>query len=158
MGLGLRLGLLRESFTLPGVSVSVNRRWLGSVTLGDLDQGSPAEASFDADVTSYRALVGKDILGVGLLAGGGWDETNGKGAIRARLISTDPVAAASASRLEARRAVYFIGASRTFLILQLSAEAGWSRRMDPDLTREPSGSGSLSARAYFASLAARVTF
>jgi hypothetical protein len=157
-GLGVRMGVLRESFTLPGVSVSLTRRWLGSTAVGNVDRGDPAEAVFDLNVTSIRGVVGKDLFGFGLLAGFGWDRDSGGGTIRARVPAGGPEGDASASDLVSKRMVFFGGVSRTFLILQISGEVGWSRALDPDLPREPGTDSFPSSRAYFASIAARLTF
>lgn len=157
-GLGVRVGILRESFTLPGVSLSLVRRWMGSTAVGELDSGDPAEADFEPTVTSVRGVVGKDIMGWGFLAGVGWDRISGEGKIRARVPPAGPTGSASASDLVSKRVVYFGGVSRTFLVLQLSGEAGWSRSLDPGLPREPGSDKFPSNRAYFASVALRLTF
>ena len=157
-GLGARIGILRESFTLPGVSVSATRSWMGSAAVGSIESGDMAETEFDVNVTSFKGVVGKDFLGLGLLAGLGWDRMSGKGTIRARVSPTGPEGGASSSDLSSRRAVFFGGASMTFLILQVSGEAGWSKDLDPELPAEPSGDRFPSSNAYFASIAFRVTF
>jgi len=157
-GLGVRMGILRESFTLPGVSLSLTRRWMGSTAVGSVAKGDPAEAAFDLTVTSVRGVVGKDILGFGLLAGLGWERNSGEGAIRARVSPTGPEGVASASDLVSTRVVYFGGVSRTYLILQLSGEAGWSRSLSRGLPLEPGGGKYPSSTAYFASVALRLTF
>src|SRR5690606_33623796 len=65
--IGARVGILRESFTAPGVSVSAMYR-----SLPDLAYAQDSTASFandDQSVMTYRATVGKRILGVGLTGG-----------------------------------------------------------------------------------------
>jgi len=155
---GTRLGILRESFTLPGLSVSATRIWMGSEAVGSLASGGMAETEFDVTVTSLRGVLGKDVLGLGLLAGAGWDRISGEGLIRARVLPAGPEGGASASDLSSRRAVFFGGASMTFLILQVSGEAGWSRALDRELPNEPEGDRFPSSSVYFGSLAIRVTF
>lgn len=157
-GVGTRLGILRESFTLPGVSVSATRQWMGSAAVGSLASGGMAETEFDVTVTSFRGVVGKDVLGLGLLAGAGWDRISGEGLIRARVLPAGPEGRASSSDLSSRRAMFFGGASMTFLILQVSGEAGWSRALDHELPTEPEGDRVSSSSVYFGSLAIRVTF
>jgi len=157
-GLGARLGLLRESFTLPGVSLSLSRRWMGSATLGEMESGDAAEAEFDVTVTSLRGVVGKDLLGLGFFAGAGLDRMSGEGTIRIRVSPTGFETGASAPDLSSDRMVYFAGGSMTFLIVQLSGEVGWSESRDAALPIDPGGTEFPSARAYFGSLAFRVTF
>ena len=157
-GVGARLGILRESFTLPGVSVSANHHWMGSAAVGSMDAGGSAEAEFDVDVTSVRGVVGKDFLGVGLLAGAGWDRLSGAGTVRSRVSPDGPEGTATSSDLSSDRAVFFAGGSMTFIVLQISGEAGWSYALDQELPMEPGGDRFPSTKAYFASVAFRVTF
>lgn len=120
---GARVGLVRESFTLPGVSVSLTRRDLGRIRLGA--PGGDASVVVDPTVTSVRATVGKDLLSIGVVAGVGWDRYGGSA-----IVGPGPMSS-SVSVLEEsfrhRRSLVFGGASMNFLILQLSAEAGWAR-------------------------------
>jgi hypothetical protein len=126
--LGARFGLLRESFTLPGVSVSLSRRMLGEVSYGSAEGPGGGEVTVDPTVTSIRATVGKDLLAVGVLVGMGWDRYSG---------SADLVAATQGAPVTIRdgsfkssRSLIFAGAAMNFLVLQLSAEAGWAGGFD----------------------------
>lgn len=156
--LGARIGVLRESFTLPGVSVGVARRGLGSVRLGT--EGDDGEVDADLAVTSVRATVGKDLLAVGLLAGAGWDRISGDVRIRARAEEAGLAAVegiATSDDLDTSRLSYFGGATLTFLILQVSAEVGWTEGFEAVPERAAGGydptDGSL-----FGSVSLRVTF
>lgn len=122
--LGARFGLLRESFTLPGVSVSLSRRMLGEVTYGSAEGPGGGEVMVDPKVTSVRATVGKDLLAVGVLLGMGWDRYSGSTAITAATEGT-PVTTREGS-FENSRKLWFAGAAMNFLVLQISAEAGWA--------------------------------
>jgi hypothetical protein len=156
--LGARLGILRESFTLPGISLSAARRWMGSTSIGDLDASNPAEAGFDLEVTSIRGIVGKDFYGVGLLAGLGWDRLGGDATLRARTSPTGPETLASTTDLSSKRLVYFLGGSMTFLIAQISGEIGFSDPRSQALALEPDGGRRPSGRVIFGSLGFRLTF
>jgi hypothetical protein len=118
---GARLGLLRESFTLPGAAVSLTRRFGASARLGELNAGDRWTATVEPTVTSVRATVGKDLLGVGLLAGVGWDHHGGEATLE---LPTGP--AAGTDDFETTRTLIFGGASVTFLVLQISGELGWA--------------------------------
>lgn len=157
-GVGARLGLLRESFTLPGVSVSLAHRWMGSAAYGVQEVEIPARLKFQNRVTSLRGVVGKDILGFGFLAGAGWDRVSADGTLAIRLAPLGPEVQASGSGLVSERLTYFAGVSRTFLVLQLSGEFGWSESFDPELPLVPGGDAYPSARAVYGSLALRLTF
>jgi hypothetical protein len=118
---GARLGLLRESFTLPGVAISVTRRDLEPIRFGDSMGAGGGAVEVDPIVTSVRATAGKDLLSVGILAGVGWDRYSGP-----VTLSPFGVAPVHADALTHRRTLLFAGASMNFLVLQLSAEAGWA--------------------------------
>lgn len=120
---GARLGLLRESFTLPGVALSVSRRDLGAVRLGSAMGSGSGSVMVDPTVHAVRATVGKDLLSVGVLAGMGWDRMSGA-------VEIHPAGSANSFREGSwthTRNLVFVGASMNFLILQLSAEGGWAR-------------------------------
>src|SRR5690606_1943946 len=81
---GLRLGILRESFTAPGVSLSGMYRQVGGVEYGD-PEFSQEDAYFkidDMEVWSARAAVSKRLLALGLTAGAGYDWCSGGATIR----------------------------------------------------------------------------
>jgi hypothetical protein len=126
---GARVGVLRESFTLPGVSVSVSRRSLGTIRFGDATGPGGGEVEVDPAVTAIRATVGKDLLSVGVLAGMGWERYSGSATIRAAGAGAGPVEVIE-SDFRNRRTMVFVGAAMNFLVLQLSAEAGVARGFD----------------------------
>lgn len=142
-GAGARLGVLRESFTLPGVTVSAVQRWGGEVRLGSVSDGDAGQAAFDLSTTSLRATVGKDLLGVGLLAGVGWDRYAGDAEIAVRdervVDAGARTGSASADGFKTNRVVYYGGASLSFLVVQLSAEGGWATGYDPIPDRAAGG-------------------
>jgi hypothetical protein len=125
--LGARLGLLRESFTLPGVSVSVSRRFIGDFELDGAAAGA-TRIELDPAATSLRVTVGKDLFAVGVLAGLGWDFYSGEGALA---VPAGMVFTEVDTTLDASRRLIFLGASLSFVVLQISAEGGWAQGFDP---------------------------
>lgn len=119
---GVRVGLLRESFTLPGVAVSVSRRDLGAIRLGSALGPGSGSVMVDPTVHALRATVGKDLLSVGVLAGVGWDRTSGS----VQIHPTGSGVPLGEGDWAHTRKLVFLGASMNFLILQLSAEGGWA--------------------------------
>jgi hypothetical protein len=122
-GYGVRLGVVRESFSLPGITLSATRRHGGDVGIAPPGVGVAVELR-DPVTTALRAEVGKEFWGVGFLVGAGWDRYDadarvalGDGSVE--LTGTDPV--------DADRAVFFAGLARTFVVWQLSAEFGWAQ-------------------------------
>jgi hypothetical protein len=129
---GLRLGVLRESFTAPGVSIDVMYRSLGDVAYGSADL-SDRDAFIqveDYSVTSVRAVVGKRVLGFGATAGVARDRYSA--GLSARVV--DPVSSAPNAVLEisqpsltTSRTAVFGNVSLTLLILNLALEGGWQQ-------------------------------
>lgn len=124
-GVGIRLGVFRESFTLPGVTLTATRRWMGTARIGTFGDENGQGAEFDNTVTSVRAVIGKELFAVGFLAGAGWERYGGDVVIQASAPAT-PDQLISTEDFHAERALVFGGLSWNFLVLQLSAEAGWA--------------------------------
>lgn len=122
-GYGVRIGLLRESFTLPGASVSILRR--GGVSF----RQEGTEGFLDADVTttSIRATLGKEVLGFGVHGGAGWDHVSAEGTLQVTP-SGAPGPAVDFSGEDDTRFVLFGGVARTFLVTTLGADFGWTDR------------------------------
>jgi hypothetical protein len=154
---GARLGILRESFTAPGVSVSAMHRRLGDVTYGS-ETLTDRDAYFrltDYQVTSVRGTVGKRLLGFGLTGGAGWDRYSADVSGRVR----DPRVLSPAFQLEITqrgltqsRTSLFGNVAFTLVILNVSAELGWQQGGEPieDATDR------LQQRGVFGGLAIRV--
>ncbi|CAN5759682.1 hypothetical protein BH23GEM10_BH23GEM10_08980 [soil metagenome] len=154
---GARVGLLRESFTAPGVSVSAMYR-----RLGDATYGSPTltdrDAHFtldDQSVTSIRGTAGKRVLGFGLTAGAAWDRYSSDVAGSVR--DSDPVAGAfelpfAQDGLTQTRTSYFGNVSFTLLILNMAVELGWQEGGEA----VEDGSDRLSKKGVFGGLAVRL--
>jgi len=157
-GIGARIGVFRESFTLPGVSLSVTRHSMGSVEFGDPAQGDHAALDFDLSATSVRAVASKSIQSLGLLAGAGWDRYDSD----VELFAADPVSAAtgqaSAPGFQTDRVVYFAGASMTFLVLQISGELGWAGGSDGSPAGRANSGFDPESGTYFGGVALRLTF
>ena len=157
-GIGARIGVLRESFTLPGVSLSATRHSMGSVEFGDPAQGDYADLDFDLSATSVRAVASKSILSLALLAGAGWDRYTSDVALNA----VDPVSAAtgqaSASGFSTSRVVCFGGASMTFLVLQISGEVGWAGGSDSSPVGRAASGFDPESGTLFGGVALRLTF
>jgi hypothetical protein len=130
-GVGLRLGVLRESFTLPGVTLSAARRWMGTVRIGDVETDG-AEARTDVRVTSLRATAGKEFLAFGILGGVGWDRYGGDARIT---VAPDPQeggpTARGAADFSRERILLFGGLSYTFLVARISLDGGYAGGSDP---------------------------
>lgn len=126
--LGARVGVLREGFTVPGVSISVARRYVGEFDFG----GRAIELTLDPAVTSVRAAISKDFFAVELMAGLGWDDYTGDATLRTSDLTGFGGFSTSAGKLSESRFLYFGSAAMTFgLILSVSVEGGWAKGFDP---------------------------
>ena len=130
VSLGARVGILRESFTLPGITVSVARRLSGSQRLGSTAAGDAAQVVIDPSVTSLRATVGKDLFAFGVLLGLGWDDLSSD--LAATVGDGGGGLVSLTSEVEASRTLYFVGLSRQLGVLSwISGELGWAQGFDP---------------------------
>lgn len=152
-GVGLRVGLLRESFVLPGVSVSAMRLWRGDLKSGG-DADRPASVETGLTVTSLRATAGKNWFAVGLLGGAGWDRYDGRARLSVPGGGTTP--AAAEADLRSSRMLYFAGAWLSYLVARLSVEAGMAEGA-ADPFEDRAGAFDPGARTWFASAAVRIT-
>ncbi len=154
IGLGTRIGLLRESFTLPGLSVSAVRRWHNDVQAGDVAGGNPGEVRMDLTVSSLRATLGKNWFVLGLMAGVGWDRYDADADVT--VLQPGGATASAAGQVRSERSLYFAGGWFNFLISQISLEVGVAEGVsDPFAGR--GGGYDPAERDWFVSGAVRVT-
>lgn len=159
-GGGIRVGILRESFLTPGVSVSLMHRRLGTVRYGnvcdavgagqtragegyDFETGScpgggdPGEFGLDLTDWSGRAAVGKRLLGIGLTGGIGYDRFASDVDFGFRAPSgalpgrAGYYARATDIDLDNSRWSAFLDASLTLLVATIGVEAGWLQGSEP---------------------------
>lgn len=163
-GLGARVGILRESFTVPGISVSAMYRNLGDVTFGDpaLAPGG-AESFFDYGLSgiSLRGAVSKRLFTVGVTVGGGYDSYSSDVAFGI----LDPFSEGAESEFrfnvdgfDSSRLSAFANVSWTLLILHVVGELGWQAggervpaALPADVDLDPEDG------AWFGSLAVRLS-
>ncbi|MDT8370256.1 MAG: hypothetical protein RQ745_13700 [Longimicrobiales bacterium] len=121
-GFGARIGLLRESFTLPGASVSVARRIGASTEL----RGEGGSLDADVDATSVRLVVGKEIAGFGFLGGAGWERHTTDWEVVANGSGPTSSITVSENNDSDTETLFFGSVTRTFLVTQVGVEFGWS--------------------------------
>lgn len=153
-GIGARVGLLRESFDVPGISISAVRRFFGEARLGA--EGAPASLRMKSSVTSVRALVGKDLSAAGVLVGAGWDRSSGEATLEG---AASPEGRRGSVQLDGPpvdRLLFFGAVSRTWQVIHVTAEFGWAagfdQAADPATMPFDPGAGSI-----FGSLSLRIT-
>jgi hypothetical protein len=182
-GGGVRVGLLRESFTTPGISITETYRKLGTVDFGSVctggespagpstsfctGGGNPGEIHFDLTNWSTRAAISKRLLGLGLTGGIGYDRFSSDVSYAVRY--DDPTAPATGngstriyrpagSKLTSSRLSAFADGSLTILVGTLAAEAGWMRGGDP-IAGYQQGSGGFDPKkgTFFGSVGFRLS-
>ena len=128
-GAGVRVGVVRESFSLPGVTFSAMRYGSGSIRYG-VPSGEWALVQLEPSVTSYRLVAGKDLWPVGVSAGIGWDKYQGTGRLEVRVDEGGgPLTSVRAARnLSMNRDYLFAGLNYTWLVTQVAAELTWADR------------------------------
>ena len=127
-GAGVRIGILRESFTAPGISVSGMYRSIGDYrhVVGEPQVNLGSTMAFTNNrALSLRATVGKRILMLGATAGIGYDKYD----TDANLFLTDIVSGSGriSSELDASATTIFANLSWTMLILHIVGEGGVQR-------------------------------
>ncbi len=130
LSIGARVGILRESFTLPAVTVSASRRFVGDLAFGEVGSGNAAQVLLDPGITSIRATIGKDLFAFGILAGVGWDAFSSETTARVGIGSSAFIQ--RTATLEESRLTYFGGVSKQIgVIAWISGEVGWTTGFDP---------------------------
>jgi hypothetical protein len=129
LSVGGRLGILRESFTLPGVTVSATHSFGQHVEW--TSSGNESSIGTDISTTAVRATIGKDFFTLAVLGGVGWNWDRGEMGVQV----SDPTIPGGQGTglldgLTTRRTVYFFGMSITRLVFQLSIEGGWANGYD----------------------------
>lgn len=128
---GARVGVLRESFTLPGVSLSGMFRQVRDMRVGDDDlEDTDAYIEGDVNVLSLRAAASKSILLLNLTGGVGWDRISGD-------LGFGYDSGAGATHLTAEGAVMermtvFGEVSYTLMVLNFVLGAGWQQGPELD--------------------------
>jgi hypothetical protein len=131
-GGGVRVGIIQETPILPAVSVTYLRRGLPTVNLAANSQaGDTLRANkVSVKIDSYRLVVGKTFMTLGVAAGVGRDRYNtsatGSGYVAARAGSEIPSTSVGPIALEQKidRTTYFVDASLDLPFVKLVGELG----------------------------------
>jgi len=141
---GVRVGALRESFTLPGVSLTTSYARSTSITYGDPEDAfgggftEGAVSDLNATLTASRRIAG-----LRFTAGGATDRYSTRGRIG---YSPHPGGGqvVQRARVITNRRSWFANAEWTSLVFHASAEAGWQTiptptGLPPDVRVDPVG-------------------
>lgn len=128
IGYGARLGIIQESVLWPGVSVSILKRDLPTLSLTAVSGGNTfAVNDFAVKTQAVRLAVAKNLLIFGISAGIGQDKYKSSasvaGSVQPPLGSAQAIGPVTIDQ-EITRSNMFVGASINLLVLKLVAEAG----------------------------------
>lgn len=131
LGLGARIGLIRESFTAPGLSLSGEYQWTGRIRHGQVTGGDDAEFSMDLSATSFRLGLSKSFVAIGLALTVGWDHYQsdvdlGVADVDGALVAVVP--ADDRVSLSEDRWSVAVDVSYIVLFLNIAAELGWQEK------------------------------
>ena len=127
LGYGVRIGLLRGSFPIPSVSLSVMKRHVPRVQFGDVAGGDPADFATDFDAVNWRATAGMRVLFADVAAGVGIDHYTSAATIH----YTDGLTTHTVTLdLANTREVLFANAGLTMGLVKLVAELGYQTGTD----------------------------
>lgn len=159
--LGARLGALRESFTLPGVSITGSYRSVGDAVFGDpsLDATDGFYALDGIGIWSLRGAVSKQLFALGLTAGVGYDHYSSDVQFGfANPSGTGPSEPTVAvDDFENDRFNAFANVSWTLLIVHFVGELGWQSGTDEVDALLPPTAEVDEGGAFFGSLAIRIS-
>lgn len=130
-GYGLRLGLLEESLTTPGVSFTWAERDLPTVDFSGTVQasgtnpgGTLALNNFGVKTSAWRLTAGKSFLIFGLDAGYGQDHYTSSSTISATVNGPFGGTGSQAGTFAMTRSNYFVGLSINVVAFKIEAEYG----------------------------------
>lgn len=159
-GIGARVGILRESFTAPGVSITGMYRGMSDIRFGG-GQASGRGAYFELAnprLLSLRAVVGKRLLFIGTMAGVGYDRITSEASFGNDVPVFLTELQFQEDDFKTSRTSLFGGVQWTLLILSGVAEAGWQLGGDAFTAPLPAGQSSMTDnKAFFGSIALRLS-
>jgi hypothetical protein len=156
VGLGARIGLVRESFSAPGISISGEYQWTGRIRYGNVAQGDDAQFGMDMEAASFRLGLSKSFVSLGLALTIGWDHYQsevdfGIAGSDGNLVAVVPQD--SPASLSAGRWLAAVDVSYIVLFFNIALEAGWQE--EQKLTT--SSGDELTSGNFFCALGIRVS-
>jgi hypothetical protein len=157
LGYGVRVGLLRESGPVPGVSVSLMRRDIPRLAYGDLGAGDQYSYAVNLHATNLRVVASKQLALLEVAAGLGWDKYTGDASIQFRDPGTSVVQPEIPFDLNQSRALAFLDAGLDLSAVKLLGEVGYQGAKDQKLSTDFEDFDTTKGK-FFASFGLRVGF
>lgn len=136
LGYGARVGILRETGPLPGISVSIMRRDLPTISYGNIQNGDEFQYSVNLHAANLRLVAGKTLAIVTVAGGLGWDKYTGNALIQVRPSVPAVPATDVPIKLNTSRATFFVDAGLNLALLKVVGEAGYQTGKDQKLSTD----------------------
>lgn len=130
LGYGARVGIFPGRAIIPSVSVSVMRRDIPRITVGDLSNGDNYSYGVDLQATNLRAVAGYNIGFFGIGAGVGYDKYTGNAQIAFQDQRLPGETLEVEKDLDNSRTVAFLTGGFNFPIIKIGFEAGYQLGKD----------------------------
>ena len=153
LGVGARVGILRTAGPLPGISLSLMRRDLPTITYGDIASGDEFQYAVNLHAINLRLVASKQLALVDLAAGLGWDRYTGVALVQVRVGAAPDVPI----DLRTSRASAFTNAGLGLGLARLVVEAGYQAGKDQKLTTDFEGIDTKQGK-FFAGVGLRMGF
>lgn len=148
LGYGARVGVFPGRAIIPSVTVSVMRRDIPRITVGDLDDGDTYSYGVDLQATNLRAVAGYNLGLLAIGAGLGWDKYTGT----ARIAFTDQLIPGQTLRvrkdLDNSRSMAFLTGAFDFPVIKIGFEAGYQLGKDQDYKTTFEGNDASESRLF----------
>jgi hypothetical protein len=149
LGYGARIGLLRGSFPVPSVSVSIMKRTIPRIQYGDLsDVSQDYQYAVDLQATNLRAVASTRLLFLNVAAGLGWDNYTGDAEILFREPLTGIPQPPIDIELDNSRTMVFFGAVLDFPVVKIAGEIGYQSGKDQNLPTDFEGIDDTSGKMF----------
>ncbi len=136
LGAGVRVGLMSDSGSAPGLSISVMRRDLPRVQYGNVGDGDDYSYAVNLAAWNVRAAISKRLALFDFVAGVGWDRYFGTATAEIANLDGGFPEAPIEIKLSDQRWMLFWNAGLTVGPLRLVGEAGYQSGKDQDLTTD----------------------
>jgi hypothetical protein len=140
LGYGARVGILKGSFPIPAVSVSVMKRTIPRIQYGDLSNpNQDYQYAIDLQATNLRLVASTRLLFINFAAGLGWDKYVGDATIAFREPLTGIPQPPINLKLNQTRTMVFANTTLDFPVVKVAAEIGYQGGKDQNLATDFQG-------------------
>lgn len=149
LGYGARIGILKGSFPIPAVSVSVMKRTIPQIQYGDLaDPNQDYQYAVDLQATNLRLIASTRVVFINLAAGFGWDKYVGDATIAFRDPLTNIPQPPINIKMDQTRTMLFANAMLDFPVVKIAGEIGYQGGKDQNLSTDFQGFDEAKGRLF----------